>query len=953
MRLPEVIGHEYLALIEDDPFGWSFVSRTKEGKRLVRVLKAQATNDDFARQFLEPFSTDSVVDDGGTKRPESAIEVSHLQIGNENSPTYFTTPFYGWKSKESGNWQSTSLKRLMHLTGLFFQGEQASELIEELAQAIQLIHREEIFHGGLRPSGIYVTNGHDGDRQIKIGDFGQIFMGGLQYLEGGEQLFYMSPEQMGTGDFSDDTGLLWDVYSFGVIAFQILTGHLPRLDRHRQHLLQNPEVFRSSPAISYGELTELTKSLLNRLEAEKPVEWPDKTPDRKEKRLREIIQNCLWFDPERRAASIDTVVDQLSDLLRTPAVTTRLPAKKSKPKAKPVAKPVKPAPVADDPTPTKKADIPPEPIMAVPAEAAMEPASDLGSSDLSEPVLPPDSAVPNGESVRDRTTSFFQHHPALKWQIATGVCAAALVFLGISTLVFFVPKSELSETKTEVEAELQANIEQQASAYRKQLDAKQRSSEQMRSELNEIADSNSRLLGEAKLARQLVRQTQENGDEFFRLVLENRDTDVPGFREQRADSLNEARKHYERLIEVYGDAPDFIVSTANAYFYLGRIYREIGEFGKSLASFGETERRYMALLDDTDSPNAEFVRNLAIAKKCLGDLSLKNAKFAIARHYYTESSRYWAETRSVSDIYSQEPALSIHENSLAIVECELAINRPEAALDGARSIGAGLLKLQEQDPENDRILGALAKSFSLVARILETQGDGETAVEAYEQSSNLYAKAVKLNAAIDAHHLGLGNSLARVGFLKNDHDKLKAAVEVLSDVVATNPFESAYQITLANVFGTLARNQRDGGHPNNAIKLEQEAISILQPIIRKNPAAAPNDLLFSYSGRLAHLAELLGDAGDFDDSRAPLGESIRVLEKICQSEEARPKHRRALARSRGLAGFACLKTGNKNEAKEHLELAKAQWESFVAENPRDSDAEQAVRWTNDQLRGLQ
>lgn len=947
MRLPEVKNHEYLALLGEDPFGWSFVSRNEEGNRLTRVLKAQATNDEFVRQFLEPFSKDIASGADSIKKPEAACEVSHFEVGDENSPTRFSAPFYGWKSKESSTWQPTSLKRLMHL----FQGEQAVELVEEVAQAIQSIHAEEIFHGGLRPSGIFVTNGEDGDREIKIGDFGQIFMGGLQYLEGGELLFYTSPEQMRTGDFSNDSGLLWDVYAFGVIAFQMLTGHLPRLDRHRQYLLQHPEVFRATPAIAYGELTDLTESLQNQLEQEKPVEWPDKATALKDKRLREIVQNCLWFAPERRTASMKDVVQDLAELFEAPAPTPKKASAGSKATTQSTPAPA-PVPVPAEPTATRS-DVAPEPITEVADDPSPTEEPEQSLSNGASPLPLPDKIISRSGTFRKDAASFFRDRPVLRWQIATGLCAAALIPLTVLTLLFSIQSGRLSEKKTEVEAELQANIEQQANAYRKELTAKQRTSEQMRSELNDIADSNSRLLGEAKLARQLVRQTQENGDEFFRLVLENRDTDVPGFRKERAAALVEGRKHYERLIEVYGDAPDFIVSTANAYFYLGRIYREIGEFGKSLASFGEAERRYMALLDDSDSPNAEFVKNLAIAKRSLGDLSLKNAKYAIARHYYTESSRYWNEARSISDSYTAESALNIQENSLAIAECELSINRPEAALDGARSIGAGLLKLQEQNPENDRVLGALGKSFALVGRILENQGNGDAALEAYQQSSNLYAKAVKLNAAIDAYQLGLGNNLARVGLLKNDHDKLEAAVEVLSDVVTANPFESSYQITLADVYGVLARNQRDGGHPNNAIKLEREAISILQPIIRKNPSSAPTDLLFSYSERLAHLAELLGDAGDFDDSRAPLGESIKVLEKICQSEDSQPDHHRALARSRGLAGFACLKSGNKNEAKEHLELAKAQWESFVAQNPEDSDAEQAIRWTNDQLRGLQ
>lgn len=947
MRLPELPGHKYLDLLGEDPFGWSFISSFEESDhRLVRVLKSQATNQDFVRQYLELFSNSSDL-------PAGVAEISSFQHGGDDSPTAYSMPFYGWKSKESGAWQQTSLRRLMHL----FQGEQAAEVVEEVASSIASLHEAGIFHGGLRPSNIYITGDTGGSRKIAIGDFGQVFMGGLQFLEAGEPLFYASPEQMETGDFSDDLGYRWDVYAFGAIAFQMLTGHLPRLDRLRQQVEQNPAALHSIPAISYGTLSGLTEQFLKQLESEKPVEWPDAAPDRRSKRLREIIQDCLWFDPNRRRASMQEVAIELKEILRAPTIV-----------------PVEPEPAAA--APVTESDIAPKPITeripVAPEEAGT--ATELKSDILeSAPATSSkskrgfgrsrkagakqkvggESPVLKGAKLRERIVTGFRDRPQLKWQIAATTAAAALLPLSFLTLFYYLQTREIESELTEETQELQANVEKQALTYRKELKAKQRSSEQMRSELNDIADSNSRLLGEAKLARQLLRQTQDNGDELFRLVLENRDTDVPGFREERAEALSEAQKHYERLIEVYGDAPDFIVSTANAFFYLGRIYRELGEFGKSLASFGEAERRYIALLDDSDDPNVEFVKNLAISKESMGDLSLKNSKFAIARHYYTESSRYWAEVRSISPSHALESAINIQENSLAIVECELAINRLEPALDGARSIGAGLLKLQEQDPENEKILGALAKSFELIGHILEAQGEGDLAIEAHEQASNLYAKAVKLNAAIDAYQLGLGNSLARVGLLENDIQKLEGAVDILSDVVISNPYESTFQTTLADVFGVLARNQRDGGHAQNAIELEKEAISILQPLIRKNPAAAPNELLYSYSQRLAHLAELLGDAGNFDDSRAPLGESIQVLEKICQSEGVLAEHRRALARSRGLAGFACLKSGDNSEAKQHLEIAKSQWETFMAENPDDPDAEQAVRWTNDQLRRLQ
>lgn len=954
MRLPELPGHQYESLLGEDPFGWSFVASCEGGdRRVVKVLKAQATNDEFLGPYLQSLTEDERALGEGTR-------VFQYRLSDDFAPTVYSMPLYGWWSEESERWNLTSLKRIGHL----LEGDLALEITRELARSIADTHRRGYFHGGLNPSSVFITGEAGGVRKVHLGDFGQIFMGGLQYLAAGELLFYVSPEQLATGDFSEDLGWQWDVYAFGVMAFQLLTGHLPRLDLLKKQCDENPGAMDSVAAIAYGELTGVSEHFLGRLEAEAEIEWPDAASSPFEEKLRMVIERCLGFDVDDRPSSMEMVHEAIETLFE------RYPQEESV--AEPeleetvVEETVAEEAAVEEPGPTRPTPVT-EPIevraaarttdSSAPDEEEISRVSESEEETIEEELTTAITTVPEGtrkEGVVSRYVGvYFRRYPALKWQVA-----AILALLGILPLSYFslTTHIELKQTRNELTheaAELQANVERQAAEYRRAITEKQKSSEQLRSELDEVEDKRSRLLGEAKLARQILRQTQDNGDEFFRLVLENRDTDVPEFREGRAEALEKAQEHYERLIEVYGEAPDFIVSTANAYFYLGCIHRETGEFGKSLLSFGEAERRYMSLLDESDEPEVDFVRNLAIAKRALGQLSMKNAKFTVARHFFTESSRYWGEVRSIAPETAMDAAVGIHENSLSIVECELAIYRLEAALDGARSIASQLLKLQEQDPENDRIVGSLAKAFALAGRILQAQGEGDKAIEAFQQSSNLYAKAVKLNAAIDAYRLGLGNSLASEGLLENDIKKLESAIDVLGKVVVTNPYESSFQKTLADVYGVLARNQRDGGHAENAIRLEEEAISILQPIIRQNPSAAPSDLLYSYSQRLAHLAELLGDAGEFDDSRAPLQESITVLEKISREEGALAEYRRALARSRGLAGFACLKSGDRSEAKEHLELAKAEWENYMAENPEDSDAAQAVRWTADQLRGLQ
>src|SRR5690606_26461514 len=128
----------------------------------------------------------------------------------------------------------------------------------------------------------------------------------------------------------------------------------------------------------------------------------------------------------------------------------------------------------------------------------------------------------------------------------------------------------------------------------------------------------------------------------------------------------------------------------------------------------------------------------------------------------------------------------------------------------------------------------------------------------------------------------------------------------------------------------------------------EKAISVLKPILEDNRSVAP-DVKHSYAQRLAHPAELLGDSVKFDASRIPLREAIALLEEISEKDKNASEYRRALARTRGMAGFACMKSGDPSEAKEHLRLAKAEWQNYMATHPNDNDAAQAVKWTSEQL----
>ena len=102
--------------------------------------------------------------------------------------------------------------------------------------ALEYAFREGIVHRDIKPANLLLTQGTD----IKISDFGAAYLRKTQAVQtvAMGSPYYMSPEQIQ----GKDLGFQSDMYSLGVVLYELLTGHRPftaaSLDGLRQKIMQ-------------------------------------------------------------------------------------------------------------------------------------------------------------------------------------------------------------------------------------------------------------------------------------------------------------------------------------------------------------------------------------------------------------------------------------------------------------------------------------------------------------------------------------------------------------------------------------------------------------------------------------------------------------------------------------------------------------------------------------------
>ncbi|MFN2578960.1 MAG: protein kinase [Pyrinomonadaceae bacterium] len=120
-----------------------------------------------------------------------------------------------------------SLRSLINAEGMDFT--RAANVFRQIGKALTAAHDRGILHRDLKPENIMLQKLDDGDEQVKIIDFGiakvkdsVVSMSSATDGTVGTAA-YMSPEQLSAGAITPAS----DVYSFAIIAYELLTGRRP------------------------------------------------------------------------------------------------------------------------------------------------------------------------------------------------------------------------------------------------------------------------------------------------------------------------------------------------------------------------------------------------------------------------------------------------------------------------------------------------------------------------------------------------------------------------------------------------------------------------------------------------------------------------------------------------------------------------------------------------------
>jgi serine/threonine-protein kinase len=162
--------------------------------------------------------------------------------------------------------------------------EEALRIATQVAEGMQIAHKKGVVHRDIKSANIMVTE----DNQAKIMDFGLARMtGGTLITQEGMTMgtiAYMSPEQARGEEVDHRT----DIWSFGVVLYEMLTGQLPFKGEHEQAVVYSIRKDKPKPITEFN--AEIPQS------------------------IEQVVDKVLEKEADKRYQRVDELLDDLKSI---------------------------------------------------------------------------------------------------------------------------------------------------------------------------------------------------------------------------------------------------------------------------------------------------------------------------------------------------------------------------------------------------------------------------------------------------------------------------------------------------------------------------------------------------------------------------------------------------------------------------------------------------------------
>jgi serine/threonine protein kinase/serine phosphatase RsbU (regulator of sigma subunit) len=213
----KIISNRYLLISRIGEGGMSDVYLADDltdpgNKRAVKILRKKRTTNRI--QDIIRFRSEATI----VSKLSHPNIIKIYEIGELNGLHYIVTEFINGSSLSDHFKDNTP-----------FTIAEAADIVTQACRALEHIHINRVVHRDLKPGNIMVSQQTDGGYMVKLIDFGLAQIREFNEIKEPDEIAgtfcYMSPEQCGVIRQSVDERS--DLYSLGIIFYQLLSGQLP------------------------------------------------------------------------------------------------------------------------------------------------------------------------------------------------------------------------------------------------------------------------------------------------------------------------------------------------------------------------------------------------------------------------------------------------------------------------------------------------------------------------------------------------------------------------------------------------------------------------------------------------------------------------------------------------------------------------------------------------------